>query len=176
MIFGILGVLLIVVLILPIIQMVRGTQSLITVVHSDDRQIAPPRLPDRTTEEVEALIESMPSKWVFYEGMTPPLKLKVRYQTYENFRRFSRKYIDGIGQHNFERLSQEQQQDLLLHIAADAYVCDWEGAHYPNGNPLPYTPANLFSLMTSDPLLINFITEQSHKLGPPWRFPAARSA
>ena len=70
----------------------------------------------------------------------PPLRLKLRGNSYEGFRRVTRKYIDRTGQDHFERLSDAQRMQFLLPVIAEAYVIEWEGAQYQNGAPLPYSP------------------------------------
>ena len=103
-----------------------------------------------------------------YNGATPPLRLHVRGQTYEGFRRVIRKYIDRIGQDHFDQLSQQQKEEFLLPVVAEAYVSDWEGAQYPNGNAMPFSPANLAIMMAKDPHLGAFVESEAERISPPW--------
>lgn len=51
---------------------------------------------------------------------------------------------------------------------AEAYVLDWEGATYPNGAPMLYSPENLAAFMATDPHLVAFIRQEAHRLSPKW--------
>jgi hypothetical protein len=125
-------------------------------------------LPQRTAEEIHQIQDSMSIEWVVYSGATPPLRLRVSGQTYESYRRIVRKHIDEIGQENMERLSPELLNSFNNAIIADAYVVDWEGAQYPNGNAMPYSTENLSVLLARDPYLLNFLTTEARRISPPW--------
>jgi hypothetical protein len=125
-------------------------------------------LPKRTQNELEQLQNPMRTEWVAYGGATPPLRLHVRGQSYEGFRRVTRKHIDLTGQDNFDRLSQQQKVEFLLPVIAEAYVLDWEGAQYANGNAMPFSPANLAIMMAKDPHFGAFVQSAAERLSPPW--------
>jgi hypothetical protein len=125
-------------------------------------------LPKRSSEEIKRQYDSMPSEWITYNGLTPPLRLKVRGQSYESFRRVARKYIDLVGQATFERYSDAQKAEVNNHIIAEAYVTDWEGPQYPDGNPMLYTPANLVILMSKDEHLLPHVTSEAQRISPAW--------
>jgi hypothetical protein len=131
-------------------------------------QADPFPLPDRTADEVERMLAEMPTRWVTYNGMTPPLQLKVRAVTEELYRRFTRAQMDAIGQKNIATLPFQERmklmQSFLPDINARAYVLDWQGAAYPNGQPLPYTPDHLAILMRNDELLRLFVTDEAGRL------------
>ncbi len=164
-VFGAIAVLSLVYLILRILKIVGGER---VVVEARGWNEPLPPLPARSSEEVAAMIADMPSNWLIYDGMTPSLRLQIRGQSYENYRRVTRKYIDEIGQDNFALLSPEQLQSVNNLIMSEAYVVAWEGAHYPNGNPLPFTPQNLAILLDRDAFLVSFITDEAHRLSPLW--------
>jgi hypothetical protein len=126
---------------------------------------------NKTAEEVQAVSDAMPSEWCVYEGMTPPLRLKIRGQSRENYVRITRQHIGGHGPDSYALLTEAQRNDLNLRITADAYVTDWEGATYPNGNPLPFSLDNLMALIEKDTLLLAFIRDNAHRLSPPWPSP-----
>src|SRR5580693_8555600 len=84
------------------------------------------------------------------------------------FRRVIRKYIDRIGQDHFDQLSQQQKEEFLLPVVAEAYVSDWEGAQYPNGNAMPFSPANLAIMMAKDPHLGALVESEAERISPPW--------
>ena len=166
---AVIGVVFLIYLLLRISRMVGGTTTT-TVTHEtyDER----PELPNRSEAEIQSLLSNMPTKWVTYQGMTPPLELKIRGMTEELYRRFMRNYFDAYGQHNLDRLPAHEKMEImktmLPDINARAYVVDWSSAQYPNGNPLPFTPDNLAALIRKDELLRNFISDESAKLDVPW--------
>ena len=106
--------------------------------------------------------------WVTYGGATPPLRLHIHGQTYEGFRRVVRKHIDRLGQDYFDQLPQQRKEEFLLPVVAEAYVSDWEGAQYPNGNEMPFSPANLAIMMAKDPHLGAFLQSEAERISPPW--------
>jgi hypothetical protein len=164
------GVVFLVYLLLRISRMVGGGTRTVVVDQSphDDR----PKLPDRSTGEIQSLLDSMPTEWVTYEGMTPPLRLKVRGMTHELYRRFTRAQLDAFGQDTLDKLPMAQKMEvtksLLPIINATAYVVDWSGAQYPNGKPLPYTPENLATFLRKDEMLRNFVSNEASRIGPAW--------
>ena len=167
---GVIGVVFLVYLLLRISRMLGGGARTMVVDQEphDDR----PTLPDRSTGELQTMLDSMPVEWVTYEGMTPPLRLKVRGLTQELYRRFTRAQLDAFGQDTLDKLPMAQKMDvmkgLLPVINATAYVLDWSGAQYPNGNTLPYTPENLATFMRKDEMLRNFVSNEAGRIGPTW--------
>ena len=155
-------------LILRISRMVWGTTTVVSTAPAPGL----PDLPDRSKAEVNALLASMPTAWVTYEGMTPPLQLKLRGLTHELYRRFTTEFLDAYGRQNFDHLPQHEIMEVMMKILPDlnasAYVLDWKGATYTNGNPLPYTRDNMASLMRKDEMLRNFVSDQAGKIGPGW--------
>ncbi len=131
-----------------------------------------PELSHRSDAEVSALLANMPTTWVTYEGMTPPLQLKIRGLSHELYRRFTKAQLDAFGRDALNSMSPSEAMEvvkgLLPDINATAYVIDWKGATYPNGKPVPYTPDNMASLMRKDDLLRNFVSDEAGKLGPAW--------
>jgi hypothetical protein len=86
----------------------------------------------------------------------------------KGFRRVIRKYIDRTGQHHFERLPDADRLQFLLPVIAEAYVMELEGAQYRNGEPMPYSPANLALFMAGDQHLTAFVEQEADRLSPPW--------
>jgi hypothetical protein len=175
MIFAVVGVLLAVLLLLRIIQILGGTKTKITYEWEAHREPGSPvvgasyrPLPAITASEAKRRVESMPAEWVTYAGATPPLKLLVRGQSYENYRRLTREAIDEIGQHNFSLLSQAQREGVSYGVIAKAYVVDWEGAVYPNGGVMPFSISNVTARLAGDQHLVGFVTDEAHRLSPPW--------
>ena len=173
MISVIVGVLVIVILALVIIRMVSGSKTTI-IYQMESQQGGPPPLPDRSSAEIKASFDAMPSEWVTYMGATPPLKLHVRGLTRENLRRVSRKLIDEMGgQAAMDRLPVDEVTQLMLgmgtRMVAEGYVLDWEGAQYPNGAALPYSTANMTARLDADPYLVTFVTDHAHRLSPDWK-------
>lgn len=127
-------------------------------------------LPDLSEAEIQTQLATMPTKWVSYEGMTPPLKLRIRGLNRDLYRLLTRAEFERHGYGNPETLSRDVLVKVVeqLHpiINANNLVVDWNGAQYPNGNPMPYSPDNLVILMRKDPFLSNFIAEEAGKLGP----------
>jgi hypothetical protein len=121
-----------------------------------------------SSEEFEQQAASMPVEWITYVGMTPELLLKIRGTTQGMFRQTTRKYINIIGQENFERLSTSERNAMMDAIMAEAYVLDWNGALYPNGNPMPYSASSLAVMLAKDPLLGTFLSDQDERLNPGW--------
>lgn len=164
---ALIGVVFLVYLLLRIVRMLDGGPRTPSVAPQ-----GPPELPKRSEAEIETLLESMPTKWVAYEGMTPPLELKIRGLTYELWRRFARHHLDQFGQHTLDALpvaeAAKVSASLLPNINDQAYVLDWRGMTYPNGNPLPYTSENLATLMRKDEFLMNFVSKEAEKLSPDW--------
>jgi len=110
----------------------------------------------------------MPIEWVTYLGATPPLKLKIRGTTEMMYRQASRKFINLLGQENFERLSNQEKLAAIHAINADIYVLDWEGAFYPNGSPMPFSPSALALLLDKDEHLNVFLSDQVARISPAW--------
>ncbi len=164
---GALSILSLILVAVQLFEKLSGSKTVISISPPNVEPLGPP-LPERSPKEVEHLVQSLPCEWVTYEGCTPPLRLKVRGQTYETYRRMVRAHIDGIGQHYFESLDSAQQTDIFNLIIADIYVTAWEGAQYQNGNPLPFTPENLRILFQRDPLLLNFVIDNARRISPPW--------
>lgn len=125
-------------------------------------------LPARSPQELKARDDALQSEWVTYNGRTPPLRLKVRGNSYEGFRRVTRKYIDIIGQDHFDRLGEAERVQFLLPVIAEAYVLDWDGAQYQNGTAMPYSPANLVLFMAADQHLIAFVNQEADRISPAW--------
>jgi hypothetical protein len=176
-IYGLIAIAFLIYLVLRIVGMIGGYRTTVTLQTTGTREAPPPfdpnrfntsPLPRRTQKELEQIENSMQTEWVTYNGATPPLRLHVRGQTYEGFRRVIRKYIDRIGQDHFDQLSQQQKEEFLLPVVAEAYVSDWEGAQYPNGNAMPFSPANLAIMMTKDPHLGAFVESEAERISPPW--------
>ncbi len=125
-------------------------------------------VPTRSSQQLKERDDALQSEWITYNGRTPPLRLKVRGNSYEGFRRVVRKYIDTIGQDHFDRLAEAERVQFLLPVMAEAYVLDWDGAQYQNGTPMPYSPANLVLLMAGDQHLIAFVKQEAERISPAW--------
>jgi hypothetical protein len=164
----IIGLLVIVVLIFRIIQMAGGTRAVYTVVHHQQPADIDEASGYRSPEEIKAISDAMPSEWCLYEGMTPPLMIKIRGQSEENYTRIVRQNMGAIGRENFKFLSEAQKDELHKRSCIEAYVINWEGALYPNGHPLPFSVGNLMGLIERDPLIFPFIIDNAHRLSPPW--------
>jgi hypothetical protein len=174
---GLIAVAFLIYLVLRIVGMIGGYRTNVTLQTTRTPEKPPPfdpnrfntsPLPKRTQKELEQIQNSMRTEWVTYGGATPPLRLHVRGQSYEGFRRVTRKYIDLTGQDNFDRLSQQQKVEFLLPVMAEAYVSDWEGAQYSNGSAMPFSPANLAIMMAKDPHFGAFVQSEAERLSPPW--------
>jgi hypothetical protein len=174
---GLIAVAFLIYLVLRIVGIIGGYRTDVTLQARRTPKTPPPfdpnrfnesPLPQRTQKESEQIQNSMRTDWVTYGGATPPLRLHVRGQSYEGFRRVTRKYIDLTGQDNFDRLSQQQKVEFLLPVIAEAYASDWEGAQYSNGNAIPFSPANLAIMMAKDPHLGAFVQSEAERLSPPW--------
>ena len=164
----VIGVLLIIVLSLAIIRALVGTTTRYTVIPNQPESVFDPAPGVRTAAEIGAISDTMSSEWCVYEGVTPPLRLKIRGQSLENYARITRLHLDEFGRDSYAALPPQQQAQILSRISADAYVVDWEGALYPNGNPLPFTQQNLMAMIEKDSFLWPFIQEHAHRLSPPW--------
>ncbi len=119
--------------------------------------------PVRAAQELQTQAASMPVAWVTYPGATPPLKLKIRGCSEEMYQGAWRKYTDL-----FAQLSREQIHAYRPLINAEIYVLDWEGALYPNGVPIPFTPDGLAILLRNDPHLDAFLSDQVRQVSPKW--------
>ena len=64
-----------------------------------------PELSHRSDAEVSALLANMPTTWVTYEGMTPPLQLKIRGLSHELYRRFTKAQLDAFGRDPLNTMS-----------------------------------------------------------------------
>lgn len=164
----VISLLLIVLLGLWIIQALVGTKTKYTIVQEGAANPYDPAPGVRSAEEIKAISDAMPSEWCAYQGMTPPLRLKIRGQSLENYTRITRQYLDDVGRDIFINLPAQQQAAVNLRIIVDAYVTDWEGALYPNGNPLPFSLDNVMALLGKDEFLLPFIQDNAHRLSPPW--------
>ena len=155
-------------LLLRISRMLGGNRQVVIT----EPVAGPPELPHRSDSEVNALLTSMPTAWVTYDGMTPPLQLKIRGLSHELYRRFTKAQLDAFGRDTLNSLPPSETVEivkkLLPDVNAAAYVVDWKGATYPNGKPLPYTPDNMAALMRKDEMLRNFVSDEAGKLGPAW--------
>lgn len=162
MIWAIVGLLMIVLLVMRIAGML-----------GNGRTQAVPAIPDpapgfKSAEQVQATSEVMPSEWCEYQGRTPPLRLKIRGQSEENYTRITRQQLATLGPGGINYLSEDQRSAFVSRIAAQAYVADWEGAFYPNGNPIPFSVDNLMAVIEGDQLLTAFVMENAHRLSPAW--------
>ncbi|MDR3513477.1 MAG: hypothetical protein P4L73_17700 [Caulobacteraceae bacterium] len=163
------SVLVIVALVVLIIRALVGHKSEVKITYGGPVQpSALPPLPKLTPAEIEARSSAMVSEWVEYAGATPPLRLHVRGQSHETYRLFSRKHIDLIGEDAVQAMPETMLANLNHIVMADAYVTGWEGAVYPNGAPMPYSPRNLAIMMGADPYLVTFISQTAERLSPPW--------
>lgn len=172
-IYVIVSVLFAVYLLLRILKMLGGGSANAAPPSRSSEKFDPNRfntapLPERSAAELESQKNDLKSEWVTYQGATPPLKLLIQGQSYESYRRVVRSQIDLVGQENVERLPPEALADLNRTILANAYVKDWEGAQYPNGNVMPFTPDNLVVRLSGDPYLETFITGEAKRVSPPW--------
>lgn len=176
-IYGLIAVAFLIYLVLRIVEIIGGHRTFVSLQGTPTPKTPPPfdpnrfntsPLPQQFQKELEQTQNSMQTKWVTYDGATPPLRLHIRGQTYEGFRRVSRKHIDLFGQHNFDQLSQRQREEFLLGVVADAYISDWKGARYPNGNAMPFSSANLAIMMAKDPHLGAFVQSEAERISPPW--------
>ncbi len=174
-VFGAVAILLLILLTLRIIQILGGTKTRITIDYSENMQdgspggLTPmPPMPERTSEQIGAIIEGGQTEWVTYPGMTPPLRMKMRGQSLEGYRWVLRAHAVELGFADLADIP-TQMRDALTHVVmARAYVTDWEGPSYPNGVAMPYSPANLASFMDRDDALFNFVAENAHRISPPW--------
>lgn len=132
MIWAIVGVLSIVLLLLRIGGMLGGGRPLTAAAMSD------PAPGVRSAEEVRAISETMPSEWLTYVGMTPPLRLKIRGQSEDNYTRITRQLIAPFGPGGMNHLSPAQLEAFTTRVVVEAYVSDWEGAEYPNEARCPF--------------------------------------
>lgn len=126
----------------------------------------PPVALPLTPEEFDRQAASMAIEWVTYEGMTPPLKLKIRGTTEMTYRQVCRKYINAIGQEQFEQWPENQKLGLIRTVNSELYVLEWEGAQYGNGNPMPFSPSNLALLLEQDPHLNAFLSDEVARISP----------
>jgi hypothetical protein len=170
------SILVVAILALVVVRMIVGTKTTVTMIPGSVDQSgkfypaiagASP-LPQRTSEEIERLLNSMPVAWIIYNGMTPPLRLRIRGTNDELYRRFCRKFIDGVGQENFSHFSPQQIAAARCCINAEAYAVDWEGPKYPNGNAIPFSPSILATMLQKDSFFDAFLTEEVGKLTPNW--------
>ncbi len=177
--WGIIGVLFVIVLLLRIGKMTGAVTTTVKTVHGSydqDGKFHPGELagsgvvplPVRSPVELQQQAASMPVEWISYPGMTPPLKLQIRGTSQEMYRRVCRKYIDQFGQDNFAQLPKDQMHAVMCSIKAEAYVLDWDGAQYPNGAAMPFSPSNLAILLGNDPFLDTFLSEQVERISPKW--------
>jgi hypothetical protein len=153
-------------LLLRISKMVGGTRTVSTNRPEGDSTT----FPKRSEAEIDSLLASMPTAWVVYDGMTPALNLKIRGMTEELYRRFTSRALDDYGRQVLNSLPYQEMMavaaSLLPSINAEAYVVEWNGAQYPNGNPLPATVDNLAMLIRNDEMLRNFISNEAERLSP----------
>jgi hypothetical protein len=119
-----------------------------------------------TRADFEQLLAKMPVEWVAYEGMTPPLKLKIRGTTDVLYRYLLRKKIDGIGEDAYKLMNLEQQSAATRAVSAELYVLDWEGAQYVNGNAIPFSASSLELMLQRDPDLEAFLSGQVKRISP----------
>lgn len=162
------GVLVMILLVVVIVRNIVGYRVETTISFPSGPETSEqPEIPTPSQAELAARSAAMPSEWVEYPGATPPLKLHVRGQTYETYRLFVRKHLNGVGQEVFEAMSPAMAANFHHTVMADAYVCGWEGAAYPNGAPLAFTPQKLALMLDSDPYLEGFLLETAHRLCPP---------
>jgi hypothetical protein len=110
----------------------------------------------------------MPVEWVTYEGTTPPLKLKIRGATEAMYRQLFQKAVKAIGEETFGRMTGEQQHAVTCSINAELYVLDWDGAHYANGNKIPFSAPSLELMLQKDPDLEAFLRGQAQRISPIW--------
>ena len=89
-------------LLLRISGMVGGTTTRTTIV--EERYDHRPKLSDLSEAEIQSQYAMMPTDWVIYQGMSPPLQLKVRGLTEELYRRVMRRHLDAFGQDTLERM------------------------------------------------------------------------
>ncbi len=127
-----------------------------------------PPLPERSSSEVDEMFGWTAANWVEYPGRTPPLRLKIRGLSEELFRRVARKHVGPLGRIWSQRAALELTFRFENLVMAEAYVLDWEGATYPNGAPMLYSPENLAAFMATDPHLVAFIRQEAHRLSPKW--------
>jgi hypothetical protein len=166
-IFAVIPVVFLIYLLLRIAGMVGGTTT-VTTKHIANGPGQPKPLEDLTKQQVEEKLASMPTEWITYMGSTPPLELKVRGVTEDLYRRFTKAKADAFGRDTLERMSRQEQMALVMNwtpeIMARAYVIDWRGAVYPNGNPMPFDPAQLAVMTKRDEFLGNFIAQTTDRL------------
>jgi hypothetical protein len=122
--------------------------------------------PPLSRAEFERQAAAMPVEWIVYEGSTPPLKLKIRGASESLYRQFARKHIAGIGEDNYNRMTPEQQRAVTRAINAELYVLDWDGAHYANGNKIPFSAPSLELMLQKDPDLEAFLNGQVRRISP----------
>ncbi|HEY2068559.1 MAG TPA: hypothetical protein VGG48_03305 [Rhizomicrobium sp.] len=162
----------IIVAVLTIIRSLSGPKTAgKTIEGTFDEVVNPPREtapPPLSRAEFERQAASMPVEWVTYDGMTPPLKLKIRGTTEAMYRQFARKHINAIGEEAFNRMTPERQRDVLRAINAELYVLDWEGACYANGNAIPFSAPSLELMLQRDPDLDAFLNGQVKRISPSW--------
>jgi len=169
MIFAIIGVLLIISLSLTIIRQVAGTRIETTIRYeaASPSGLAPlPELPVASAGVIEALTDTE-TEWVTYPGRTPSLRLKMRGQSMDGYRYILRKVAAAMGVADLSRMPPELVQPILELSRATAYVVDWEGVAYPNGEPAPYSARALVEMMEADGMLSTFVTDHSERLSPP---------
>lgn len=124
--------------------------------------------PSLTRAAFEQQAASMKVEWVTYEGTTPPLKLKIRGASEAMHQYFARKHIHAIGEDAYSHMTPEQQRAVTRAINAELYVLDWDGAHYANGNKIPFSAPSLELMLQKDPDLDAFLSGQAKRISPAW--------
>jgi hypothetical protein len=119
-----------------------------------------------TQEEFDRQLASMPVEWVTYMGATPSVRLKIRGVTELMYRQICRKYINMMGQEQFERMPFSEKDAVIRMINSELYVLDWDGAAYPNGNPMPFSPSALMLLLDKDQHLRAFLSDEVARISP----------
>ena len=162
---GLIGVVFLIYLLLRISRIVGGTTRAKAAFRPSSNS---PELWEKGQAEIQSLLDAMPTAWVTYDGMTPPLKLKIRGLSGDLYQTFVHSHLDAYGREGLASMPYQDQVETMKNlrptINAEAYVLDWSGAQYPNGKPLPFSPDNLASFMRKDEMLTNFISDETGRL------------
>ena len=71
------------------------------------------------------------TKWVTYEGITPPLRFNLRFEGSNEFREAIAHYVSAAGYSTIEQLSEEEQEIILARAYSYTFITDWDMAGTP---------------------------------------------
>jgi hypothetical protein len=96
--------------------------------------------------------------WITYDGVTPPLRLKLCLAGSTPYNAALATYTKAYGANSPEQLSNEDKQRVIALALSAVFIVDWDKGG------CPYRPLDMAEILLSDPTLIFFVSDSMKQI------------